>query len=113
MIYQCPFYLFTGIHCPGCGMTRSLLALLHLDIKKAFYFHPLFPVVILFIIFLFLRFLKLVQISAAQENRLLWGIAAIFIITYFVRLSLQSPVVAINLSHGLIYKAFHALVKLI
>lgn len=25
----CPFHVLTGLHCPGCGSTRALLALLH------------------------------------------------------------------------------------
>ncbi|HHV50075.1 MAG TPA: DUF2752 domain-containing protein, partial [Clostridiales bacterium] len=34
-----------GIPCPTCGMTRSFLSLLKLDLKSAFYYHPLFWVV--------------------------------------------------------------------
>src|SRR4051794_13613765 len=26
---RCPFHLLTGLHCPGCGSTRCLHALLH------------------------------------------------------------------------------------
>lgn len=48
--YRCPFLFLWGIPCPGCGMTRAFLALLHLDFAAAFYYHPLFPVVILYIL---------------------------------------------------------------
>ena len=37
----CPFKLLTGLPCPGCGMTRSVVALLHGDPATSFYFHPL------------------------------------------------------------------------
>ena len=37
----CPIKFLTGISCGGCGMTRAWIALLSLDIKKAFYYHPL------------------------------------------------------------------------
>jgi hypothetical protein len=32
---QCPFHLYLGILCPGCGTTRALAALLHGDIGEA------------------------------------------------------------------------------
>ena len=38
----CPIRFLTGISCMGCGMTRAYSALLRLDIKGAFSFHPLF-----------------------------------------------------------------------
>lgn len=31
---KCPFYSFTGLHCPGCGSQRALHQLLHLNIIK-------------------------------------------------------------------------------
>ena len=39
---DCPFRFFFGISCPGCGMTRALLAALRLDFAAAFSYHPLF-----------------------------------------------------------------------
>jgi hypothetical protein len=38
---MCPTALFLGIPCPGCGLTRATLALLHGDIAAALHFHPL------------------------------------------------------------------------
>lgn len=37
----CLFHLFTGLHCPGCGLTRALHALAHGDITRAWAMHPL------------------------------------------------------------------------
>ncbi len=37
----CLFRALTGFYCPGCGMTRALHALLHLDIATAFRMNPL------------------------------------------------------------------------
>lgn len=31
-LYDCLVYKYIGIYCPGCGMTRSVIALLHGDI---------------------------------------------------------------------------------
>ena len=39
----CPFRLVTGLPCPFCGMTRSLLALGQGDLGASVRFHPLGP----------------------------------------------------------------------
>lgn len=43
----CLFHRFTGLHCPGCGMTRATFATLHGRIGDAFRLNPvgmvLFP----------------------------------------------------------------------
>jgi hypothetical protein len=38
----CQFHRFTGLNCPGCGMTRALYALLHGDLKIALHDNVLF-----------------------------------------------------------------------
>ena len=37
----CPLAGSFGIPCPGCGLTRATLALLHGDVRGALRFHPL------------------------------------------------------------------------
>ena len=37
----CIFSRITGYPCPGCGMTRAVLAVLRGDLRAAFSFHPL------------------------------------------------------------------------
>ncbi|HEY0505912.1 MAG TPA: DUF2752 domain-containing protein [Lysobacter sp.] len=37
----CVFHLLTGLHCPGCGLTRALHALARGDIAGAWAMHPL------------------------------------------------------------------------
>ena len=50
----CTIRKFFGILCPTCGMTRAYIALLRLDVRTAFSYHPLFwTVPILFLYFLF------------------------------------------------------------
>lgn len=41
---KCPFYVLTGLKCPGCGSQRALHALLHLQIGRAFRENPLLVV---------------------------------------------------------------------
>ncbi|MDD5842519.1 MAG: DUF2752 domain-containing protein, partial [Solobacterium sp.] len=42
----CIFKKLSGLSCPGCGMTRAWLSFLKGDIGKAFYYHPLFWMII-------------------------------------------------------------------
>lgn len=46
----CPIKFWTGVSCPGCGMTRAWLAALsgHLDLAMAY--HPLFWIVPLIVV---------------------------------------------------------------
>ena len=37
----CPFKVATGLPCPGCGLTRSSVALLQGDLGTSLYYHPL------------------------------------------------------------------------
>jgi hypothetical protein len=36
----CLFHKVTGLHCPGCGMTRAAYATLHGDLGRAFRMNP-------------------------------------------------------------------------
>lgn len=58
----CLFHKITGLLCPGCGITRMILAILHLDFKSAFQYNSVIfvfsPVIIYFIIRLYISWLK-------------------------------------------------------
>ncbi|NBJ93625.1 DUF2752 domain-containing protein [Parablautia muri] len=78
----CPVKFVTGISCMGCGMTRAWLAVLRLDFKSAFYYHPAFWLPPFVIIFLFLKN----KINIKNYKIFMFTAAAIFVIIYFVRL---------------------------
>jgi hypothetical protein len=44
---SCPFRSFTGIPCPTCGTTRSLVLLAHGDIAGSLVLNPLFSLAII------------------------------------------------------------------
>lgn len=46
----CPWRRLTGTNCPGCGLTRGLMALLRGDLDHALAMHPLSPVVLALIV---------------------------------------------------------------
>ncbi len=53
----CIFRLFTGLPCPGCGLTRAGIALLNGDIVSSFRFHPfLLPVLFCLLVIACTRF---------------------------------------------------------
>jgi hypothetical protein len=47
---DCPIYKITGLYCPGCGITRCIIALIHLDIYSAFRYNPLVFILLPFLI---------------------------------------------------------------
>lgn len=78
----CPVKFITGISCAGCGMTRAWIAFLHLDLEKAFYYHPLFflpPVAVILI-------LSKKRISSGVYKFLIFTIILLFAIIYMFRL---------------------------
>jgi hypothetical protein len=38
--FPCPFHSITGIHCPGCGMTRACIAIARGEIGQALQYNP-------------------------------------------------------------------------
>ncbi len=57
---SCSFYRFTGLYCPGCGMTRALYYAIHGRFIFAFSYNLLWPFIIFFValvIYLWLRYL--------------------------------------------------------
>ncbi len=84
ILIGCPIKYFTGLSCPGCGMTRAYFSLLKLDVNRAFYYHPLFFLAPFLVFLLFnkgtsLRYKKI-------KNFSLLVIISAFVVVYFIRL---------------------------
>ena len=81
---QCFFKLIFGITCPGCGITRASIRLLHLDFRGAFSLNPMvWSVPILGLLYLFDgRIFK----QRWLNTLITVGILAGFIICWVVRL---------------------------
>ena len=106
----CPIRWITGISCAGCGMTRAYLSLLHLSIKQAFIYHPLFwSVPLVLLVFVLHRAGK---VPARIANCVKYLTAFLFIFVYVVRLfDPEDSIVAIHIQDGLIWKAICAVQK--
>lgn len=105
-VYKCPYSLLFGIPCPGCGMTRAFFALAQGNVKDAFYYHPLFPLVILLSIGWLLNYFKLISITQKQKDLILWTSIFLFIITYLIRIYLGSDVLNFDFHSSLLYQLF-------
>jgi hypothetical protein len=100
----CPIRFVTGISCPGCGMTRAVLSVLHFNFKDAFYYHPLFFLApVMYGLFLFDAFIK------PSISKAIWSIIILlFLLTYAFRVFIvPSDVVTIDISKGIMLKLIH------
>src|SRR5688572_29190300 len=52
---QCMSYRLTGLHCPGCGLTRSVHSALNLEFAQAVAYNPLAVVILPFLAVAVLR----------------------------------------------------------
>ena len=80
----CFFHKITGLYCPGCGITRMVLSLLHLDFYQAFRWNPfLFLLTPLFIVYGVAYFLYwLYDREAPKLPNTIWNILLIAAIVF-------------------------------
>jgi hypothetical protein len=52
---RCFLHSYTGLHCPGCGATRVVYALVHGDLPQAFAYNPLFVLMMPYLIYATVR----------------------------------------------------------
>ncbi len=88
LFYKCPIKIIFGIPCPGCGITRAFLSLIRFDFKKAFEYHPLFPVVFIELMyFVFRDFIpQKYKINEKFENTIFSITAVLMIAVWIYRL---------------------------
>ena len=76
----CPVMNLTGYPCPGCGMTRAMFRVLHLDFVGAWEMHPfIYPIIILAVWFFYSRY-----ILGKQELRTWFRVVIFVAITMIV-----------------------------
>lgn len=82
----CPFYKITKLYCPGCGVTRMLLSILHGNFYQAFRFNPLIFIMLpFFIIYYILYIISLINKKDFIIKKIddkLWIYLIIIFITY-------------------------------
>lgn len=90
-ISPCLFYDITGVPCPSCGMTRAYVSLFHLDIKSAFFYHPLFFTMPFCILPQFLKYCFNIKIKKSTQTAYYSLLLFIFIVVWIIRLYLYFP----------------------
>lgn len=78
----CVFREFLGVPCPGCGMTRALIALVNMDIAKALRYNC----VIFFMPYIFIYIFF--DLKSRVHNVLLMVIAIIAIVNWLIKIIL-------------------------
>ncbi len=74
----CPIHYFTGLYCPGCGITRMIFSLINFDFYQAFRFNPL--VFILLIGFFIWKLLEILfQKKIVLNNKITYTLLIIVI----------------------------------
>lgn len=99
----CPIRWFTGISCPGCGMSRAFMALLRLDFADAFRYHPMIYPLLIFIPYYFLGSEKTPRRRKLKKILLAVMIIMIFFVWIF-RIFHEDSVVRIDPANGVMIK---------
>lgn|SRR5574344_220749 len=84
----CVFHLVTGFKCPGCGISRMCLSILHLDFKKAFHYNQmifiLLPVFIVVVITQIVRYIKYNQTKTTKVQSAIYYIGIALLVIFGV-----------------------------
>lgn len=88
---KCIFKSIIGVPCPGCGLTRAWISFITGDISKAFYWHPLFLMIPILAILIFLYF----KGSFTKYRRYILMaiilIISLYVVTYIFRMITLFP----------------------
>ena len=102
----CLLRRLTGISCPGCGLSRAYLACLRLDFGAAFTFHPLFPLLPPYLLYLLEHYIFGFPGSKKLTVCLSVGMGILLVGVWLIRILSGDPVVAFCPEEGLFSKIF-------
>ncbi len=86
-LLACPFKLYSGIDCPGCGLQRSILALFRGSFLESFKLYPATIPIIFILVFTFIHLKWDFKFGAQLIKIVFSGIAVIILINYIYKIS--------------------------
>ena len=86
----CVFHLVTGLKCPGCGVSRMLVALFRLDFRAAFEYNAvllcMLPLLLALLTVSSVRYVKTGEQKMSRlENGTVWGMVILLLIWGVIR----------------------------
>jgi hypothetical protein len=88
----CWFQSVVGLPCPGCGLTRSFMALASGAWREAFFWHPLLPIAIALLPFALPLFIILRRHKQKKAlEGMLWAMVFAILAVYAMRMLLYFP----------------------
>lgn len=86
----CVYYTLTGLYCPGCGISRMCISLLHFDLKSAFRYNAgvmlALPVITIVTFQLFVQYVRTGSKNLTmRQNRVVWILIIYFILFGILR----------------------------
>ena len=106
-IYRSPLEFIFGIPCPLCGITRAFVSAFCGDFEAAFYYHPLWPVVALVVVFYFLAWLGAIRPSERIFGVVLSLFCILLILCFVWRHLSGSEIVRIDFNSSALYRFLH------
>ena len=106
-VYKCPIKFIFGISCPGCGMSRAFYSVLEFKFERAFYYHPLWPLVLIVILLVGIDLLKIHKFKDKTKKIFIKVVCVIFIAVYVIRLIMQVEVIQPDFKESLIYHIYN------
>lgn len=98
----CPILWFTGVSCPGCGITRAALALCRLDFGMALYYNPS-----VFIVGVTAVLLALLRSHRNASKWIIYSAAVLMLAVYIYRMAvLRTPVLQFEPAKGIVSRVF-------
>jgi hypothetical protein len=82
----CVFHKVTGLYCPGCGVSRMSVSLLHLEFYKAFRYNPGVMVILPFLFIYFIewstKYIRGESLELSKKQKVFFEIIAVLLVVY-------------------------------
>lgn len=86
----CPSVVITGLPCPGCGLTRSVLFCVTGQWERSFSIHPLGWTIVVFALYCgFFRYIRGKKVPGLKW--ILMGLVIVAVVIFIVRMKLYFP----------------------